>query len=111
MSQSLWEVRQVQVFAVSKDEAQEDEEAEEEQLQRGQVGGSVKATAQHIQEPGETLDRLTHKEGASFCTVLFPSTLFLCLSNTSVAYPYESFYSTTCLKDCTFIYRCSSFIN
>lgn len=82
-SQSLWEMRQVQAFAMTNDETEEDEEDEEEEKRQTEPGQSAAqrgpecSLSRNLEDTAED----DAQRGASFCTVLFPSTLFFACSH------------------------------
>lgn len=83
-SQSLWEMRQVQAFAMTNDEKEEDKEDEKEEKKQVEPGQSAAqwrsegSISRNLEEGGGEDD--AHR-GANFCTVLFPSTLFFACSH------------------------------
>lgn len=76
-------MRQVQAFAMTSDERQENEDDEREERKQLELGRSaaqwrtVCSISRNLEDTGED----DAQRGASFCTVLFPSTFFFACSH------------------------------
>ncbi len=105
-------MRQVQAFAMTSDEKEEHEEDEKEQVEPGQPAAQWGPECSKSRNLGDTGEDDAQR-GASFCTVLFPSTLFFACSHICclvVCLFVCLFITPPVSKVHIFIYKFNSFI-
>lgn len=108
-SQSLWEMRQVQAFATANDEKKEDKKEEKKRVEPGQPAaqwGPECSISRNLEDTGED----DAQRGASFCTVLFPSTSFFACSHICCLVVCFFFTAALVSKVHIFIYKLNSVI-